>query len=427
MPAFAASQGSAGSVYVAEGRRREISAGLKQLGLAYAWLTFATLGIVSTEPAPYDVLILGALVALPLLGLVKVNTGIAFYLLLWMTNIAAGFAAASLARDIPEAATHIAITLHLAVSSVLIAAFVAARPEANTRLILSAMTLAALIAGLAGFIGYFSLAPGAFDMFTEYGRLRGTFKDPNVLGAFLVPAILYAFNTVLHRGVLRASLWTLAMPLLCGAALLTFSRGAWINLAVSLALYAFFVFGTAATNRQRLKLIVAGMLALVLALGVLALAKSIPQVAELLGERASFDQSYDQGPEGRFGGQQKAVGVILTHPLGIGAAVFHDQYHHEDVHEVYLSMFLNAGWIGGLSYIALVLITIWLGFRQVLRDRGGSGLSAVLAAAFVGVVLEGFVIDSDHWRHFFVIMGMIWGLALANQPFRFSPRAARST
>jgi hypothetical protein len=34
-------------------------------------------------------------------------------------------------------------------------------------------------------------------------------------------------------------------------------------------------------------------------------------------------------------------------------------------------------------------------------------------AAFVGEVLEGFVIDTDHWRHFFLLVGAIWGLAAA--------------
>jgi hypothetical protein len=28
-------------------------------------------------------------------------------------------------------------------------------------------------------------------------------------------------------------------------------------------------------------------------------------------------------------------------------------------------------------------------------------------------MLEGFVIDTDHWRHFFLLLGMIWGLAAA--------------
>jgi hypothetical protein len=29
------------------------------------------------------------------------------------------------------------------------------------------------------------------------------------------------------------------------------------------------------------------------------------------------------------------------------------------------------------------------------------------------MALEGMVVDTDHWRHFFLIMAMIWGVALA--------------
>jgi hypothetical protein len=132
-----------------------------------------------------------------------------------------------------------------------------------------------------------------------------------------------------------------------------------------------------------------------------------------MSERATLEQSYDVGPEGRFGGQEKAAGLAVTHPLGIGALEFARLYHHEDVHEVYLNMFLNAGWLGGTLYLALVLLTLGLGLRQVVRDRGGDGLSVVLVAAFIGMALEGLVIDSDHWRHFYLVMAMIWGMALA--------------
>src|SRR5688572_10841127 len=79
--------------------RRQIAAGLKRLGLAYAWITFASIGIVSFEPAPYDVLILGAVVLLPLLGLVRFSKGAAIYVSLWAANVAAGFLASSLAPN----------------------------------------------------------------------------------------------------------------------------------------------------------------------------------------------------------------------------------------------------------------------------------------------------------------------------------------
>ncbi|MGA8820001.1 MAG: O-antigen ligase domain-containing protein, partial [Xanthobacteraceae bacterium] len=34
-------------------------------------------------------------------------------------------------------------------------------------------------------------------------------------------------------------------------------------------------------------------------------------------------------------------------------------------------------------------------------------------AAFVGEVAEGFVVDTDHWRHFFLLLGLVWGLTVA--------------
>jgi len=396
-----------------QGARRQISPGIKRLALFYLWVTIATGGIVYVEPSPYDGLMIGAVILLPLVGLAPLTRGLAVYLMLLCGIVAGGYIATTQAGILGAPVTHVTITLYLALSSVVMAAFVAHDPEPNVRLIMSAYMVAALAAASAALIGYFNVVPGLYDIFTEFGRARGTFKDPNVLGAFLVPALLYAFNVVLTGRFVRASFWALALPILLFGTLLSFSRGAWLNLLVALAVYSFITFGIAATNRERIKLIMYIVLAGVLAVGVLAAAQSIPKVAELMGERASFEQSYDVGPEGRFGGQEKAAELVTTHPLGIGALEFARVYHNEDVHEVYLNMYLNTGWFGGTLYIFLVFTTLVLGLKLVLRDRGGDGVSAVLVAAFFGMVLEGAVIDTDHWRHFYLIMAMIWGMSLA--------------
>jgi hypothetical protein len=396
-----------------QGARRQISPGIKRLALFYLWVTIAAGGIVYVEPSPYDGLMIGAVILLPLVGLAPFTRGLAVYLMLLCGIVAGGYIATTQAGILGVPVTHVTITLYLALSSVVMAAFVAHDPEPNVRLIMSAYMVAALVAASAALIGYFNVVPGLYDIFTEFGRARGTFKDPNVLGAFLVPALLYAFNVVLTGRFVRASFWALALPILLFGTLLSFSRGAWLNLLVALAVYSFITFGIAATNRERIKLIMYTVLAGVLAVGVLAAAQSIPKVAELMGERASFEQSYDVGPEGRFGGQEKAAELVMTHPLGIGALEFARVYHNEDVHEVYLNMYLNTGWFGGTLYIFLVFTTLVLGLKLVLRDRGGDGVSAVLVAAFFGMVLEGAVIDTDHWRHFYLIMAMIWGMSLA--------------
>ena len=356
--------------------RRAVSLGIRRLALFYLWITIASGAVVFSEPAPYDMLMIGAIILLPVAGLAPLTRGIAPYLLL-LTGIAAGgFIATTQAGLLDVPAKHVAITLYLAASSVVMAAFFADRPGKRIRFVMSAYMLAAVIAAAAALIGYFSLVPGAYDLFTEFGRARGTFKDPNVLGAFLVPALLYAFNVVLTGRFARASLWAVLMPLLLFGTLLSFSRGAWLNLAAALALYTYLTIITAATNRMRLKLGAFVVLAGVVLLGMFAAAETIPQVADLLGERATFEQSYDIGPEGRFGGQKKAAELIMTHPLGIGALEFARVYHNEDVHEVYLNMFLNTGWIGGTLYLFLVLTTLLLGFRQAMRDRYGLRVDA---------------------------------------------------
>jgi hypothetical protein len=390
--------------------RREISVGLRRLVLLYVWVTIASSAIVFSEPALYDVLMLGAALMLPATGLVSFSRGLGLYLVMWAAIIAGGYIAATQAGVLNVPVKHMSITLYLALTSMVMAGFVAQSPKRRVKLIMSAYLVAATIAGIAALVGYFGLLPGASDLFTEYGRARGTFKDPNVLGAFLVPALLYAFNEVMSGRASRAVLWLFLTLILLLGSLISFSRGAWINLAVSLLVYAFFSFATVSSHRLRLKLIVYVMLAAVCIVGLFSVAQSIPQIAEVLGTRLSLEQSYDVG---RFEGQIKAIGLILTHPLGIGALEFARVYDNEDAHQVYLSMFLSSGWIGGTLYLAMVLLTVGLGLRQVVRDRGGDGLSAVLVAAFIGMAFEGVVIDTDHWRHFFLIMAMIWGMGLA--------------
>ena len=80
------------------------------------------------------------------------------------------------------------------------------------------------------------------------------------------------------------------------------------------------------------------------------------------------------------------------------------------------------GWIGGMAYIMLLLATLWIGLRTVLVRTPWQPYLISAFAAFVGEVLEGFVIDTDHWRHFFLLLGMIWGLAAATLKRTRQPR-----
>ena len=87
--------------------------------------------------------------------------------------------------------------------------------------------------------------------------------------------------------------------------------------------------------------------------------------------------------------------------------------HGVQQHNVYLQAFLVYGWAGGMAYITLLVATLWMALRTVFVRTPWQPYLICAFAAFVGEVLEGFVIDTDHWRHFFLLLGMIWGLAAA--------------
>ena len=44
--------------------------------------------------------------------------------------------------------------------------------------------------------------------------------------------------------------------------------------------------------------------------------------------------------------------------------------------------------------------------------------------AYVGVATESFIIDTDHWRHAFLLLGLLWGLIAATRSLRARRRGA---
>lgn len=386
-----------------------------KLALALVWVAIATSGLVFSEPAPVDALMIGLVVLLPVIGLVKMTPVLVLYLSAWLIVAAGGYVASATVPEMHDSVVFTSVSLYLGLASVVFAGFVAKRPRAHTRLILNAWTWAAILAAAAAIIGYFSLLPGAHELFTKYGRAAGTFKDPNVFGPFLVAPVLYMLHLVINRPLRRMIMPLAIAGVMVLAILLSFSRGAWVNLAVAVLIYGYLAFITAASNRQRVRVVLLGSAGVAVLAGLVAIAAQMDDVADLLRQRATLEQSYDSGPDGRFGGQAKAIGLIAGEPLGIGAMTFGTEYHHEEVHNVYLSMLLNAGWLGGGAYWLIVAVTVAFGLRHVLLGSETRPLFLIVYAAFLATVLEGIIIDTDHWRHFYLLAGMAWGLMAADK------------
>jgi hypothetical protein len=159
------------------------------------------------------------------------------------------------------------------------------------------------------------------------------------------------------------------------------------------------------------------VVAVLVAVLLIAVLLSFDSVAEMFRQRASFDQSYDEGRFGRFGRHILGADMALDLPFGIGPLQFH-HYFPEDTHNSYLNAFMSGGWLSGIAYPALVFLTVILGFRHVFVRVPWQRAYLAIFAAFLGTVGESFVIDTDHWRHFWMMLGAMWAMVAAAQPYK---------
>jgi hypothetical protein len=392
---------------------------LEALRGALLWLTGFFGAFVFIEPSPYEIASLLAIIAFALTGLTLTSAVMPLAALLVLYN--AGFVIAVVAvLERPKVLLWVLVSCYLSLTSLFFAVMLGRNTAARVRLLMRGTTTAAGLSALVGILGYFHLVPGS-DLFVLYDRARGTFNDPNVLGAFMVLPALLALQRAL-AGRLAESLRAAALLLVLLAALfLSFSRGAWGQFAFSSAILMGLTFITTPSARERLRIIVfaiAGTLAI--AAFVVALL-SIGHVAELFKERANLEQSYDMGYTGRFGRHLLGIVMALDNPFGLGPLQFRNHFP-EDPHNAYLNAFASGGWISGLAYLALTVTTLIMGLRFSFVTTPWRPIYLAVYAAFVGVAAESFIIDSDHWRHYFLIIGVLWGLMAASRAYVASGR-----
>jgi hypothetical protein len=200
------------------------------------------------------------------------------------------------------------------------------------------------------------------------------------------------------------------------ALFLSFSRAAWGQFAFAALLLMAISFATSRAPSERLRIALIAIMGTLVALLLVAALLSIGQVADLFKERATLDQNYDLGHLGRFGRYILGFDLMLDRPIGIGPLQFSKSYFSEDPHNTFLNAFMSGGWAGGLAYLSLTLVTAVRGLRFVLVRTPWQPTYHVVYAAFLGVAGESAIIDIDHWRHYFLILGALWGMMMVSRP-----------
>ncbi|MGJ4997342.1 O-antigen ligase family protein [Bradyrhizobium sp. HKCCYLS3077] len=397
-------------------------AGVVALQRALVWLIGASGAIVFIEPSPYELVTLASAAVFIATGIRLRAVFLPLLLLLFLVNLGYTISAVPLLDD-SKIATWIATSWYMAVTAMLLAMVTAEDTAARLDMLRRGLVMGGAIAGLAGVAGYFHLVPGGYDLLTLYGRARGTFKDPNVLGAFLIlPALLALQNIVTARlaATLRASFAFGAISL---AILLAFSRAAWGGLVLTAAFMLVMMVLTSQTRGERSRIILMTLAAAAAGVVLVGVLLSIDSIADMFKQRASFDQSYDEGRFGRFGRHILGADMALDLPFGIGPLQFHN-YFPEDTHNSYLNAFMSGGWLSGICYPALVFTTVILGFHYLFVRVPWQRTYIAVFSAFLGTVGESFIIDTDHWRHFFLMLGTMWGMIAATRAHQAASRSA---
>ena len=377
------------------------------------FVTVLTSSVAFIEPSPHDALMM-LLLLMCVAARVPFDRKIAPLLVLLTIWLVGGCLSLIQVGDQQQTIQYVGTSLYLGLAAIMFACLFCDGNMVRLLILRRAYVIAALIATATGYIGFFNLLPHS-DIFLFNDRVSATFKDPNVYGPFLIFPLLLLLIGLMTRGF-RFSTFII-MSVLFGGLLLSFSRGAWAHFAISAAVAIVLLFVTAPDQRMRTRVLLISIGALVVMVLLVIALMSIESIHDLFLERAKAIQPYDVGPGGRFWEQKLALSVILDHPNGMGPFEFSRVFGTQQ-HDVYMQGFLVYGWIGGAAYLTFVMVTLAFGFPAALVPAPWQPYLIAAYAGFVGEAGEGFIVDTDHWRHFFLLLGLIWGLTAASINYR---------
>lgn len=387
---------------------------------------FALSSFVVIEPAPFDLAFLGLTAAL----LLRLHPVLHRDLLL-PTAALCVFAmcnaiSASFAVDIPLMLLFMAVTFFLMFVGGVIFAMVTTWPGA-AHAALAGYTISSLISTVFTLAVFVGLLPFDFVMF-DASRVQAFFKDPNVYGPSLVVSILYLMALLESRQP-RALWWPpifLGLITLVLGVVFSASRAAWMNLALSVALYlGLRAWESRGKGLARYWVMAAVVLALVGGGSVAVI--SLTDYGAFIGERAAL-QDYDAD---RFGAQREGIDIAFQEPLGLGPGQFEPRVdmHGVSAHSLYVRTLLENGLAGFVAVFVFFLLTLLVAFRSALISGPLAAPCAVVAASLAGVLVNSAFVDTLHWRSLWIQVGLAWGLyvvCLQQRPARRIPAAAHT-
>lgn len=208
-----------------------------------------------------------------------------------------------------------------------------------------------------------------------YDRLKGFFKDPNVFASYLLWSLYWFLYDTKWNNVIRIT----GIALVGGAIYFTGSR-----VALVCTLIPLFLKWRDMSFRSLLLIIV--------------VCTGIGSYLWMGTERYTL-QAYDLT---RFHIQWEALQLAWQYPFGIGAGNAEEALHHSP-HQTYIRVLLEHGFIGLIGYL------LGIGYLMKRLIYTKELLGQVGMAFLVSLLTMNFVIDTLHWRHAWIFVGLAIG------------------
>lgn len=364
-------------------------------------LGFLLLGIVRIEPAPVDGVLALVMAVAAVTGRFDLRSAPR-----WASGLVGLFLAFNVlaCMEVLEpgrAALFLSITVYLCLLGLWVSGYV--RTVARARLVFVLWLAVAIVSAVAATLALYVAFPGSTLLTNSFGdRARGLFKDPNVYGPFLVPVAALVLHELLEPRLLRLGrgLKLVALGMLVLGVTVSYSRAAWLNLAVAVVvMLAVMPLRRGGTRRAG-----ALLLTLIACLGAAWATVSLTGSSSFFEQRADI-QTYDTD---RFGAQRNGIELAESHPIGIGPGQF-EKLSPVSAHSTYVRALAEEGVIGLLLLGGLLMGTLIIAGRNVVLGRGTAGLSSTaLLGAWCGLMANSFFVDTLHWRHLWILAGLIW-------------------
>ncbi len=237
-------------------------------------------------------------------------------------------------------------------------------------------------------------------------RAVGLFKDPNVFGSYLVPAFFLCLTVPLMSGPSGYVLRILCSLLIGLGIILAGSRGAWVNTIVCIVCWL-----GASSSKRYFKLskpfavtcVVATIGVLLVLMWAITTRDNLP-LESYLTDRVRY-HSYD---DGRFGNQLRLLGLTDYFLFGVGPGRLEEFTDEFASHNTYLRVLVEHGIIAFCVFTIMILLAA-VPWRFFVKDstknlNDDQKIGWIMRICLAGVLVNSLVIDTLHWRHFWVVL-----------------------